>query len=279
MCNLNCSFCSCSKREKGQQLEISQLVKSVREFAELGTKAVTITGGGEPCCYKNLPDLIQELKELGIQSGMVSNGLLLDSIKHVLPLLTWLRVSVSDDRDIDLLLNVLKRIVPNARIDWAFSYVLTANFNFEKLVKVIEFAQLHNFTHIRLVSDLLDLDNLESMGSIKGHLLERGIDDSLILYQDRSEYVAGSKECKISLLKPVLAPDGWIYPCCGVQYALPQSEGLFPKEMRMCNMDEINQYFSQQEVFDGSICAKCYYTSYNDVLNVLTQSYEHHRFV
>lgn len=278
-CNLSCSFCSCSKREKGQKLQINELIKSIRTFAELGTKAVTITGGGEPCCYPDLPELLNELSNLGIESGMVSNGILLEKIKYYLPSLTWCRVSVSDDRDIVQLLSILRKIIPSVKIDWAISYVLTAKFNIKKLSTIIDFANKYNLTHVRLVSDLLDLDNLKNMDSIKKQLKNRGIDDKLVLYQDRSDYLVGTKECRISLLKPVLAPDGWLYPCCGVQYALPGSEGLFPKEMRMCRIKNISSYFSQQKVFDGSICSKCYYSSYNNVLRILTDSYEHGVFV
>jgi len=278
-CNLSCSFCSCSKREKGQKLEIQELLKAIGVFSELGAKAVTITGGGEPCCYSDLPELLKGLSDLGIESGMVSNGILLETIKYHLPLLTWCRVSASDDRDISQLLVILKNIIPSVKIDWAISYVLTSEFKISKLIQIIEFANLYNLTHVRLVSDLLNLDNLENMESIKNQLKARGVDDSLVLYQDRSKYTKGDKECRISLLKPVLAPDGWVYPCCGVQYALPKSEGVFPEQMRMCRIEEIARYFSQQNVFDGFKCSKCYYPSYNTVLDVLTSSYEHGVFV
>jgi wyosine [tRNA(Phe)-imidazoG37] synthetase (radical SAM superfamily) len=129
ICNLNCPFCSCSKREKTQELSMVQMKKIICDFNELGTKAVTITGGGEPCCYKDLGQILQLLSDLGISSGMVSNGLLLEKHKYSLPLLTWCRVSASDDRDIDQLISVLQKIIPSVRIDWAISYVLTAKFD------------------------------------------------------------------------------------------------------------------------------------------------------
>jgi len=279
ICNLNCSFCSCSKREKTQQLSIEELKKTIIDFYKLGTKAVTITGGGEPCCYEELSELLKILSDLRISSGMVSNGLLLEKHKYYLNLLTWCRVSASDDRDIDKLINVLQKVIPTVHIDWAISYVVTAKFNIDKLAKIVQFANLNKLTHVRLVSDLLDLDNLVSMESIKIQLEEMGIDDGLVLYQDRSNYVRGNSECRISLLKPVIAPDGFVYPCCGVQYALPDSEGLFPKQMRMCSIKEIPTYFCQQNIFDGSICEKCYYPAYNDVLETLTEHYDHGVFV
>ena len=278
-CNLNCSFCSCSKREKNQELDISTLKSLLLEFKYLGSKAVTITGGGEPCCYKDLPELLNFLDYQGFETGLVSNGILLNKIEELLFTLMWCRISVSDDRDIDQLLSILKPIVENVKIDWSFSYVVTSVFDLIKCSKVIQFANEHKFTHVRLVSDLMDLENVPSVASIKYAFYRGGVNDSLVIYQDRQDFTKGNKKCSISLLKPVIAPDGFVYPCCGVQYAIPQSEGVFPEQMRMCSFDKITSYFTEQKLFDGSVCSKCYYENYNDVLNTFKTEYNHRRFI
>ena len=278
-CNLNCSFCSCSKREKNQELDISTLKSLLLEFKYLGSKAVTITGGGEPCCYKDLPELLNFLDYQGFETGLVSNGILLNKIEELLFTLMWCRISVSDDRNIDQLFSILKPLVENIKIDWSFSYVVTSGFNPSKCAKVIRFANEHDFTHVRLVSDLMDLESIPFVAGIKFGFYRAGVDDSLVIYQDRQEYSKGNKKCLISLLKPVIAPDGFIYPCCGVQYALPNSEGIFPEQLRMCSIEEVIPYFTEQKVFDGSICRKCYYENYNTLLNICTSNYDHKRFV
>lgn len=279
-CNLNCSFCSCSDRDKMESIPFDSLKEAMDIFSRLGTEAVTITGGGEPCCYPDLSELLLYLCRLDIRTGMVSNGLLLGSLlDEEINTLTWCRVSASSDRDIDQLLKVLSNTVEYTDIDWAFSYVVTADFDIEKCIQVIEFADKYYFTHVRLVSDLLNLEAVPEMHDIKDALESRQVNDDLVIYQDRQEYTHGSKQCRISLLKPVIAPDGWVYPCCGAQYAIRDAQGAFPKQMRMCRIEDIEKYLLPQEIFDGSICDRCYYDTYNTTLEYLLKDYDHEAFI
>ena len=279
-CNLNCSFCSCSERERGEEFEFRDLLKYIYMFKKLGTLAVTITGGGEPCCYKYLEGVIETFHTNNISVGLVSNGLLLGKVrKEVLSLLTWCRVSFSDDREVDKLLPVLENIVPEAHTDWAFSYVVTRKFNEANCKETINFANKYNFTHVRLVSDILDAENTLPLSVIGRTFLDEDFDDSKVIYQPRDKYTKGSKKCYISLLKPVLAADGWLYPCCGAQYAIEGSEGFFPEQLRMCKIKDSKEYFESQKIFDGSICDKCYYQDYNNVLGMMMETYDHKEFV
>lgn len=279
VCNLNCSFCSCTHRERTQFLHPHDLIRTIGDFKQLGTRAVTITGGGEPCCYPDLDMLIDFCYTVGIEMGLVTNGLLLPTKKAHLDKLTWCRVSASDDRDIDQLLVILSELVSEIKIDWAISYVVTKDFNLDNFSKVVQFANNNNLTHVRAVSDLMDLNKAVDMGLVRDQMFIWGIDDSKVIYQDRQQYSRGSERCLISLLKPLVAPDGFIYPCCGVQYALPQSEGLFPERMRICHMNEVRDFVFDQVPFDGLICKKCYYSEYNQTLDILLSDYDHLGFV
>ena len=279
-CNLSCPFCSCKDRDRAESIPIETLCQGIDVFTALGTRAVTVTGGGEPCCYPDLGDLILYLQDRDIQVGMVSNGLLLGGLsEQEINALTWCRVSVSDDRNIVQLLDILLSIIKYAKIDWAFSYVVTANFDIEKCIRIIEFANIHKFTHVRLVSDLMNLETTPEMHDIEDELKKRAIDDSLVIYQGRQDYERGYNPCHISLLKPVVAPDGWLYPCCGVQYAIDDSTGMFPEQMRMCKLEDTREYFLSQKAFDGSICDRCYYQGYNLSLELLLEHYDHEMFI
>lgn len=278
-CNLNCSFCSCSDRDKSQELNLFQAIGVIHQLSDLGAKAVTITGGGEPCCYPHLSQLLTSLTLFNIKIGMVTNGLLLHKVQDKLKYLTWCRVSASDYRDIDELLNILSDLVPNVPIDWAISYVITKDFDIEKFAKVVDFANKYNLTHVRAVSDLMNLEKVPDMTHIKMLLADREIHDSLVIYQDRQEYTKGDNLCWISLLKPLLAPDGYFYPCCGVQYALPVNQGNFPEKMRMFRHTELNDFYKKQTPFNGSVCKKCYYQGYNTVLQKMIECYNHPEFV
>ena len=279
ICNLDCSFCSCKNRDKSLSIPFSILKNAIDVLRKLGMRAVTITGGGEPCCYPDIKKLLLYLQANNIEIGLVSNGLLLHKIVDMVDVTAWCRVSVSDDRDVDKLLSGLQGLVGAVKTDWAFSYVVTAKFNIKKCIKIIEFANANSFTHVRLVSDLMDLPGLGNMGNVKSQLQHVGVNDSKVIYQDRQQYTKGSRECRISLLKPVLVPDGYVYPCCGVQYALKDNTGGFPESMRMCSIEDIKTYLRMQSIFDGRDCVKCYYQAYNDVLESLCQEYTHENFI
>ena len=278
-CNLKCSFCSCDDRERGQEIPIEEAVRAFDTFMDLGTQAITITGGGEPCCYSDLSLLFSAAQQRKMSVGLVSNGLLLDKHAQSLALCDWCRVSVSDFRDVDKLLNKLSFVVPIAPIDWAFSYVVTKDFKPDKLADVIHFANTYHFTHVRVVSDLMDLDNTPDMSGVRWELKERDVPLDKVIFQGRKRYARGDPDCRVSLLKPVVAPDGWLYPCCGVQYARTGDTGTFPTSMRMCRVEEMKMYYSYQHVFDGSSCSVCYYQEYNDTLNALVGDFDHEEFV
>jgi MoaA/NifB/PqqE/SkfB family radical SAM enzyme len=280
-CNLNCAFCSCAGREHGAELTVQECARLMATLAQLGTRALTVTGGGEPLMHKQLGDILSLAFSHGIEVGLVSNGFLLKRLSSaVLGRCTWCRISCGDDRDMDRLIEAIALAVAKApRVDWAFSYVVTAAADVEKMAKAIDFANGHRFTHVRLVSDLLDPENVPRMMDLRQQLHDKGVDDSRVIYQGRKEWEQGVYDCRASLVKPLIAADGYVYPCCGAQYAIEGTEGEFPEQMRMCHMSEIAEYWAAQKPFDGSVCDRCYYDDYNELLRKMATPLNHEVFV
>ena len=274
-CNLSCSFCSCSDRDKKRKLTLEQITEIFDTSKKYGTKAVTVTGGGDPLMHKQINEIIDYAGKNDIEVGLVTNGLLLNRLdKH--NNLTWCRISSSDDRvpAYDTIENALKI---NPKTDFAFSHVLTKNPNYNIIKNMITFANDNNFSHVRIVSDLLDLDNV-SMNGLSTIVKSVGIDDSKVIYQGRKDNTKGNKNCYISLLKPVISPEG-ISPCCGAQYALDGSKNDMIEKMRMGKVEDLETIFKNQKHFDGSICDRCYYSEYNSSLEKIKDVPEHKRFV
>ena len=273
-CNLNCTFCSCSDRDKKKKLTFNQILKILDFFSSKGTKAVTITGGGEPLLHKKLNEIIDYCSKLGLKVGLVTNGILLNKLKSH-DNLTWCRISSSDDR-VPSYDKIKEALITNPKTDWAFSHVVTKKPNYGIIKGLINFANKNKFTHVRLVSDLCDLENVPSMEKVK-EKLKRSKDDKVI-YQGRKKYTKGVENCCISLLKPVICPEG-IFPCCGTQYAIyGQSRDMINK-MRMGSLKDLEKIFNNQKYFDGSICDVCYYKQYNDALQKLLSKPYHLEFV
>lgn len=279
-CNLKCSFCSCADREKGLEMELSRVEKIAEEYAELGCVAVTITGGGEPLLHPHINEIVREFHINNIKVGLVTNGLVLNLLRDdTLKMIDWIRISFDDSRDFREVKQVLN-IMPMTTTDWAFSYVISRQPNFSKIKEVIEVANAKNFTHVRIVSDLLDLKYMPEMDDIKEAVRAMGVDDHLVVYQGRKNYnTLGTEECLISLLKPMIDTDGGMYPCCGAQYALDDPSREYNDEMCMGNAEDARKIFWFQGHFDGSKCKRCYYSEYNTLLQSLVNPVSHKEFL
>ncbi len=181
VCNLNCDFCSCSDRDKKKQLSFEQVKYILDVCAERGTRAITITGGGEPLMHPKINEIIEHGTKfiLEIEVGLVTNGILLDKLKHHDNLI-WCRIS-SDDNRTPAYDKIEQALLINPQTDWAVSYVVTKEPNYKIMKELINFANENNFTHVRLVSDLCDLDNTPSMEKVRWKLDRLGIVSGFVI--------------------------------------------------------------------------------------------------
>jgi len=287
-CNFNCFFCSCAGRKRNIELSYNEIYDIMTKSKQVGAESVTITGGGEPLMHRKIQEIILSIDLLGIQIGLVTNGTLLKNLStETLDKIVWCRISSGDNVEYskygmgnEKYRDMLEEIVNRSnKTDWAFSHVLSRDPNYYTLEHVVKFANKHNFTHVRIVSDLLDLKYVPNMKIIKEHLRKRNIDDSKVFYQGRKDFTRGKNPCYISILKPIVGADGWIYPCCGTQYALKNPSKDYEFSMRMCKATEIDKLYEEQKFFDGSVCARCYYQNYNWALGVMLSKIDHEKFV
>lgn len=257
-CNLKCKFCSYADRENHTEMSWADLEFILRVLSANKCKAITWTGGGEPLMSDKINDALEIASDMGISSGLVTNGVLLKRLKRHKGL-KWCRVSTSDDRDLTAN-EIVAAIKVNPDTGWALSYVLTKDYDLDKLNKAIEFANKYRLTHIRVVSDLLDSVNV--MDEVKKNIK---VDTSRVIWQNRKQFCVGVNPCCVSLLRIMISPEG-IFPCCGVVYAINGQERKHIDEMRMGTIRELDTVLKQQRFFDGSVCDRCYYGAYNRVL-------------
>jgi MoaA/NifB/PqqE/SkfB family radical SAM enzyme len=275
-CPLNCSFCSCKNRGD-EEMPFEQAHEIINFFQNAGTKACTITGGGDPLAYPDINMLINYLNLHGMSAGLVTNGVLIDNL-DTRSYLKWIRVSTSMHNKISgKAQDMLKKIKDYHQTDISSSYVIHDG-NLSNLIETVEIANKLNFSHVRVVDDILD-DGCSHMDEATHLLAEAHIDDSRVIYQGRKGYTKGSLKCLISLLKPNIGPSGNVYPCCGIQYSLKTPSLTFDDQLSMGK--DYKSIWSNQEYFDGSVCSKCFYSGYNDLLNVAWDSAElsHKEFV
>lgn len=279
VCNLKCTYCSFKEADKKISLSNKDLDGIVEMCKDLGTKAITITGGGEPLLHPDINHLIWNIKSYGMKVGMVSNGKNMEKLSSdSLNNLTWLRISFDTNRSFDdkFVKNLNSIVTMNHNCDLAFSYVVAGKTNGEDFRKLVSYANNHNFSHVRVVEDLFQ-PGFTSMEEMKSYL--EGLDTSRIVFQGKKDYCAGTKDCYISLIKPFIAADGYIYPCCGVTYAQEHEQKKEPKNMRMGHWSDLPSIIRAQKNYNGNSCTKCYYPEYNAVLKALKTKTEHKEFI
>jgi len=275
-CNGNCSWCSCYRVDRAKEMPIEEVGDMLRYFRDLGTKAVTITGGGEPTIHKNFAEILSLCKTLGIGVGLVTNGL---SWRDAPPPqeardIVWMRVSAVEGGLLSNpgLLATIARQLPTVAI--GVSYTVNGHPDIDNAREVCLIAEKEkSVTHVRFVQELMELPSIglrtaqESLSAFPK-----------AFFQWRDRFSAGCRSCLISLVKPIVDADGMVYPCCGTQYALgfqKKDLGIMPPSMSMGHWSQ----FHKGGPFDGGVCKRCYYQDYNVALARMTENIIHEDFV
>jgi hypothetical protein len=101
LCNSDCPFCSVAGRPIKSYMPFSQIQQVLHDFADLGAKAVEITGGGNPMLYRDrgtgttINDIVREAWDLGLSVGIITNSHDLSRLKpEVHNKVSWIRVSL-----------------------------------------------------------------------------------------------------------------------------------------------------------------------------------------
>lgn len=285
VCNISCSFCSCAKEDRNLEMSYDQLRSAIRVMAPWMTTSVTITGGGEPLMYPLFDVMVDLFRVKHIKIGLVTNGILLhQQSKLTLNKLTWCRISQGDSRepmDDKYVNNIIQVVRQNSMVDWAFSYVVSSNPDVNRISNMIVLAEDLGMTHVRLVADLLEPDNvpMEALADVLEPLIS--VVRVPVIFQDRKKPERGS-DCRICYLKPVFAPDMKVYACCGVQYAFEEPSKKLPSELCLGSIENFPEIVKKMknEPFEGAKhCVKCYYGEYNRFLSMMVTALSHPDFV
>jgi hypothetical protein len=121
VCNASCEFCwYAHDAEHGHRkvfLDAGRLAEILAEAADLGVKAVSWTGGGEPSLHPQIGKLVSLTHALGLKQGMFTNAL---AHPHFDPsLLEWARVTMTDRPPKP---DCIRALRPARALGFAFNY-------------------------------------------------------------------------------------------------------------------------------------------------------------
>jgi len=102
-CNHNCNYCHYASgqyldlegQENRNQIPWEKMAEIIQDMADIGVKAVTFSGGGEPLLYPNIVQAMQMILDNNIDLSIITNGYLLkDKAAELLAQAKWVRISL-----------------------------------------------------------------------------------------------------------------------------------------------------------------------------------------
>ncbi len=102
LCNQNCYYChyknpylTLDQYVPADEIKREKMLEIVRDMKDIGVKAVTFSGGGEPLLYPYIEETMEAVLDAEIDLSIITNGTLLTGRKaELLSQAKWVRISL-----------------------------------------------------------------------------------------------------------------------------------------------------------------------------------------
>lgn len=102
ICNENCYYChyknsylKLGNYRSDDMIPREKMLEIIDDLADVGTKAVTFSGGGEPTVYPYINEALQRVLDRGVQLAIITNGTMLKGeTANLLSHAKWVRLSI-----------------------------------------------------------------------------------------------------------------------------------------------------------------------------------------
>jgi len=251
-CNHNCYFCVYNPEYSKMHNDINHIDEISKEdmqniltdLHQIGVKAVTYSGGGEPLVHKNICDILRQTLDYNIDLSMLTNGeLLKDERADLLSNAKWVRISMdyynaelfastrggNEKRYLKIIDNIKKfaKNVDSKECELGVNYIITKD-NFSGLIEAAKVLTDIGINNIRF-SPVWTTDFHEYHSEIKNIVREQ-LDDIKATYNNKSKVVYDSynidnqncfcsyKQCYSMQVIPVIGADKKVYNCHNKAY-------------------------------------------------------------
>lgn len=260
VCNMDCWWCIYKHSFSGMhelspdretdyhgtvaQLPKEKLWEIIEDLAEMGVKAVTFSGGGEPLMHPAITEIMQHTLDLGIDLSIITNGQLLTGPRaEILGRGKWVRVSVDyntpeqlqefrhvDPRFFAAVLANLKAFskTKDPACDLFINYIVHRK-NFSGLTEAAKLFKAHGVENIRF-SPMWTPDFLAYHDPIKDEVgrqlreiqeicdSEFTVNSTYDIEASAHSTVRAYDKCLFCQIVPVIAADGNVYSCHNKAY-------------------------------------------------------------
>jgi MoaA/NifB/PqqE/SkfB family radical SAM enzyme len=276
-CQLSCEHC-CFKNRQDFQLDIDPYLYmlGVTQYWMLGTRAIELTGGGEPTLYPHIQKCLEYFLSLNLKIGLITNGLSLDRISYLLPRLAWVRVSLNTlDYKPPTALRTAMNLLTGSGTHFSFCYIWNKH-SATRMDIVTDFINTYKAT-CRLSPDCIQsLSDIEAeMETIRTFLREKKYKCPYLFLSDfNTTLTRRNSNCYIHMLKPALYTDGHVYPCPSAELAMENNKSINEK-FAICHASEIYAFYNApnfRKILDHS-CSYCKYSLQQSLIeDVMTRT-------
>jgi hypothetical protein len=253
------------------------MIAGLSQFRELGAKSIEITGGGNPCLYRdgqrNINDIIRYAHKLGYDIGIITNSN--DLSRHidqdVVGAIKWIRVSLIklDEGKFPLDYNF-----KGFEDKIAFSYIIYGGTTVQSVERIAELVNLWpSAKFVRIAADCLTEESL-SIKNKWGDLVQT-IDKhgKFFIKEIGSNFHAFEGGCWVGAIRPYWVHDG-VYIC--TSHVLKHR--TYHPTWKLCGHDDILETWkAMNERFKDGLppypiniskeCWHCYYANNNQLLS------------
>jgi organic radical activating enzyme len=269
-CNLNCDYCSVSKRNTFESIFLETFNKYITDIVELGCKAVIFTGGGEPTLHPDFLQMVHFVESKGLEYAIITNGTNLDLLSHLMA--SWIRISINRKVITNKFLERDYSFYKGCTIGMSLIYA-DENKNFQP-DELIRLADLFDAKYVRLLPDCALTNNeLKYQYDVLYNFCHK-LNDKRFFVQEKVKKAPSCSICHQSYFRPYLSEinGGTVFPCDSVP--LIDNNGLFDMKYALCPADKINDYMSHEikQPFDARECTGCVFHKNVDLLDHIFNS-------
>jgi MoaA/NifB/PqqE/SkfB family radical SAM enzyme len=288
-CNLNCFWCNgVEPKSRKVMMSHDHLIDLCYFFKKWGVKAVCFAGGGEPTMHRGLWQAFDVLKDLGLPSAIITNGLFLDrrQMESIARNSTWCGISVDAAKPETYMkikgANEYKTIIRNICTlleqginELTFKFLIHPINQYEiyDAIRTASHLGCHAI-HIRPIAFKCFQKHEEPYDIRKINMqIKQGFIDfgnKIKIFAVRHKYNSemhadiNFKKCLATPIMPIFQADGWMSACIDQKHE---------KGLRLCrhdNPDDILKFWGSKEhkaildKIDVSKCPKCTLNKYNE---------------
>jgi len=244
-CQLNCDYCCCrNTMRNNSELDIELYKKALKIFKKYGTKAIEMSGGGEPLLWKNIDEGVDFAHSLGLKQSLITNGLALKDISaNTLSKFEWIRISVQSAEHAE------KIDYAKIPVKTSLSYMVSDDTKLSSLINLHIFSKSIDIpTRIAVVRPCLQ----ERVDEIKNLVDNLG---APFFFSDKS--LGKSKGCYMAWIRAAIDWNGNFLPCPSIQLN-KENEGFIPDSFILCNIENIEEWILNNIPHDlGYQCSFC----------------------